>query len=270
MLTCLSPCYALAQVAEDLPSDSRIKMLMYDETDVYTLNTRYGYQTNVVFGPEEEIQTISVGDRSLWQIIPAGNRLFIRPLEEDSTTNMTIITSRHSYQFDLKSAGPDNKEATIVYVAKFVYPAKKKPVADAMMMAPPPAHVETAPPPVVLSQEGTTTPPAPVAVAPTPAPVAAAPESQPPLKMNYSYTYSGADLLAPLQVYDDGRSTYIKFRDVSQALPNPFVVDARRNEHPVNYTVKDDMMVIDRVVGELELKNSAGTVNIYNELLNPR
>jgi len=76
--------------------DSRIKLLPYDESDVYTITTRPGYQTNVVFGRGEEIQTISVGDRSFWQLIPAGNRLFIRPMNEDVSTNMTILTNRHS------------------------------------------------------------------------------------------------------------------------------------------------------------------------------
>src|SRR5690349_19344959 len=108
-----------------LPSDERIKLLAYDESDVYTITTRYGYQTNIVFGPSEEIETISVGDHSMWQIIPSGNRLFIRPMEEDVTTNMTVLTSKHSYQFDLKSV-PGDKTAGNIYVAMFVYKDEKK------------------------------------------------------------------------------------------------------------------------------------------------
>ena len=134
-----------------LRGDRRIKWLLYDETDVYTITTRYGYQTNVIFSPQEEIELISVGDRSLWQIIPSGNRMFIRPMEEDVITNMTVITNKHSYQFDLKSLSAD--KSGNIYVAQFVYPDTKKPtlVPAPVLNALPPTStalpVQDAPPP---------------------------------------------------------------------------------------------------------------------------
>lgn len=280
--------------------DMRIKLMIYDENDVYTINTRYGFTTSIMLGPNESVQTISVGDRSLWQIIPSGNRLFIRPMDDGLYTNMTLITSQRSYQFDLKSLAKDD-DSTIVYVAKFVYPDNKSPGRGgspiAPVAAPAPAPVPT--PPIVFNrptlsgpQAGgiNATPPTSApepAPKPEPAPVIAAPPAveKPPItvtvteppkvsaisaaKHNYDYTFSGADTLAPLQVYDDGASTYVRYRDMQQPPPDAFTVDKTGNEQPARYTIRNDMMVIDGLSGEWRLKSKNGIISIYNEQLNP-
>jgi type IV secretion system protein VirB9 len=283
--------------------DGRIKVLPYDETDVYTITTKPGYQTNVVFSRTEEIETISVGDRSFWQIIPAGNRMFIRPMDEDVTTNMTVITNLRSYQFDLTSIPADSKEGNI-YVAKFVYPPKKP------KTPPPGAPVSAIPAGLVAAQAApqptppTEAPPATPWVAATPTPPSAnlAPNLSPPpclppackptefyapsgaamastatpagpgitqpVNPNFNYTYSGPDDISPLQVYDDGKSTYIMYR--AQPLPSVYLVDGNKQEQSVNYYVKDDYLVVDNVASEMVLKSNGRTVRIYNELLNPQ
>ena len=187
----------LAKGADSGPiADNRIKLLNYDESDVYTITTRYGYQTNIVFGAGEEVQTISVGDRSMWQIIPAANRLFIRPMEDNAITNMTVITNRHSYQFDLKSISTEKGSGNI-YVAKFVYPDAVRPAP-----APRPAAVS----PAIAYYE------------PPPPGITGGRPSHP----NYNYTFSGPDNLAPQQVYDDGKSTHIKYREGQSRCCPPY------------------------------------------------
>ena len=276
----------------ELPGDSRIKLLMYDEADVYTITTRYGYQTNIVFAPTEEIELISVGDRSLWQIIPSGNRMFIRPMEEDVTTNMTVLTNKHSYQFDLKSV-PGDKTTGNIYVAKFIYDAPKKmiPTMDVAPFTPAAAPVVAAP----VQTQALMTNPAPVAVAPAPSssPFGIAPsipqhatvEAQPPAPTplpfapaqssmpaatypNYNYTYTGSDSLAPLQVYDDGKVTYLKYASTAGLLPSTYVVK-NGQETPVSYTVRDNMLIVEAIAGELTVKNRDAVIHVYNETLNP-
>jgi type IV secretion system protein VirB9 len=294
---CPGPSYSNVPCVQD----GRIKVLPYDETDVYTITTKPGYQTNVVFSRTEEIETISVGDRSFWQIIPAGNRMFIRPMDEDVTTNMTVITNLRSYQFDLTSIPADSKEGNI-YVAKFVYPPKKPKTAPLGIAAP--AGIVPAAPQAMPPME-----PIPASVAPAPAvapvanvtpnlpptlspPPCVPPDCKPtefyassstfkapsvtpsgpgitqPMNPNFNYTYSGPDEISPLQVYDDGKSTYIMYR--AQPLPSVYLVDSNKQEQPVNYYVKDNYMVVDNVASEMVLKSNGRTVRIYNELLNPQ
>ena len=241
-----------------LPVDSRIKILIYDESDVYTITTKYGYQTNLVFAPQEELQTISMGDRSLWQIIPSGNRLFIRPMDVNVTTNMTILTNKRSYQFDLVSLSEDD-EAKPLYVAQFRYPEdehkkrRRRAYSEPSVMHPP-------------AQD----PPAAAGFRPVEPPAAPVPSSAAPATPNYNYTYSGPDTLAPVQVFDDGKSTFIKHRDAATPLPAISVRGADGKERPVTAYVKEEQMIINEVAGEILLKHGDQTVAVYNEVLNPR
>jgi len=223
-------------------SDKRIQIIPYDETTVYTVTTRYSYQTNIVFGPNEEIETISVGDRSPWQIIPSANRIFIRPMQEDALTNMTVLTNKHSYQFDLKSLAADKTEGNI-YVAQFAYQDGKR-----KWRVTKPESINTM-------------------GANAPGPVAAV-DNQPAQK-NYHYTYTGSDALTPQQVYDDGKYTYIKYPGSLDPLPSVFSVDSRGQHTPVNFAVKEDTLRVNAVSGEIVLQNKDGEVQIYNEKLNP-
>jgi type IV secretion system protein VirB9 len=113
-------------IGTPLTTDSRIKTFVFNENDVYRLLTHYGYQLNIEFGNKEEIETISVGDRTGWQIIPAGQRLFVRAMEDKAHTNMTVVTNRHAYQFDLYSSPPGEQGwDELVYVVRFYYPEEQ-------------------------------------------------------------------------------------------------------------------------------------------------
>ncbi|MCP5361427.1 MAG: TrbG/VirB9 family P-type conjugative transfer protein [Hyphomicrobiales bacterium] len=103
-----------------MATDSRIRTLVFGENDVYRIITRYGYQTNIEFGTGEEIMTVSLGDTVAFRITPAVNRLFIKPMEEDMETNMTVVTNLRTYQFDLSSLKSEQND--LVYVVRFYYP----------------------------------------------------------------------------------------------------------------------------------------------------
>lgn len=132
---------AVAQSATPVVSDSRIKTFVYNESDVYSILTHYGYQSNIEFGKHEQVSTVSVGDRVAWQIVPAGNRLFIKAMEENAHTNMTVVTNKRAYQFDLRSTGqiPNYPSQELVYVVRFFYPDENP------LGAQPPIYSDTMP-----------------------------------------------------------------------------------------------------------------------------
>ncbi len=112
---------------EDLPitRDTRIKTYIYNPNEVYLLVLHYGFQSHIEFAHGESIETISLGDSYAWKITPLANRLFLRPLEKNIRTNMTIITNKRSYQFDLVAKElEDGEEQDLVYQIKFFYPKK--------------------------------------------------------------------------------------------------------------------------------------------------
>lgn len=116
--------FLLNTAAVPITTDNRIKTYIYNENEVYLVVVHYGFQTNIEFAIGEEVETISVGDSYAWKVTPVGRRLFIKPLEENIHTNMTIITNKRTYQFDVVSKTAENSEVDkeLAYVIKFYYP----------------------------------------------------------------------------------------------------------------------------------------------------
>lgn len=108
---------------EPITTDSRVKTYVYNENEIYPLVIYYGYQTSIEFAKGEEVSSISMGDSYVWQINPVGRRIFVKPLEENMHTNMTILTNKRAYQFDLFSKKIESEfNNDLVYVMRFYYP----------------------------------------------------------------------------------------------------------------------------------------------------
>lgn len=269
--------------AQPITSDSRIKTFVYNPNEVFAITTHYGYQSNIEFGAKESIETISVGDRVAWQIIPAGRRLFIRAMEENARTNMTVVTNQRAYQFDLRSSSADavfgSEELT--YVVRFFYPTDAQasgaiyvpPMASISTPAPvmkdlPPPAPAAAPAPAPAKTSKALTPPAKTkTAAAAPAPVAALPpEPLMPLPpVNYKYTYSGPNDIAPTKIYDDGKTTYFKLPPTSD-IPKVYVVTAKGEsiDTPSRRTT-DGLLAVDAVAPRFRLSQSGRDVIVYNE-----
>lgn len=110
-----------------LTTDSRIKSYVYNPNEVYLLVLHFGFQSNIEFAKGEKVQTISLGDTYAWKITPLDNMLFIKPLEKNIRTNMTIITNKRKYQFDLVAkVFEEGEEEDLVYLIRFYYPKTAK------------------------------------------------------------------------------------------------------------------------------------------------
>lgn len=110
-----------------LTTDSRIKTYVYSPNEVYLLVLHFGFQSSIEFGKNEAIETITLGDSYAWKITPLGNRLFIKPMERDIRTNMTVITNRQTYQFDIVAKELEaGDEKDLVYVMRFQYSKKSR------------------------------------------------------------------------------------------------------------------------------------------------
>lgn len=282
---------ALAQVP--IVTDSRIKTFVYNENEVFTILTHYGYQSNIELGANEEIETVSVGDRVGWQIISTGRRLFIRAMEENAHTNMTVVTNKRAYQFDLRSSGQQAllPSEELVYVVRFYYPDEpgKMPPApvvsagdilgsnfttsaglssSAPLSAPVSAAELSSSAPVSAASLST---PGSLSAPVSTAPINTAPQSLPaPIAtsaINYNYTFAGPQSAAPLKIYDDGRATYFKLHSAAER-PQVAVIAASGEEMsvPANVTA-DGVAVVNVVAPRFAIKNNGARVVVYNEKL---
>ncbi len=81
------PCIAFSVSSpRGIGGDARIKIVNYRPNTVFQFTGHYYYQSIIEFGIGEEINTITMGTPSPWQIIPSGNRIFLKPVEDEATT----------------------------------------------------------------------------------------------------------------------------------------------------------------------------------------
>lgn len=108
---------------EPLTTDNRIKTYFYNENDIFKLVVHSGYQSSIEFANDEKVNTISLGDNFSWKVTPVGKRLFIKPMQNNLHTNLTVITNKRTYYFDLfAKAKTEDIDKDLVYVMKFFYP----------------------------------------------------------------------------------------------------------------------------------------------------
>ncbi len=225
---------SIAYAASDsrsLPVDHRVHVISYQPDQVYKMDGHYRYQSAIEFEKDEEIRTISMGDSSAWMINPSGNRLFLKPIEQDATTNMTVLTNKRVYLFELHAReASDINDSNMVFIMRFIYNDKAENLGrNALDSVPDPDNE--------------------------------ADKS----KYNFNYTISGSDAVAPLRIFDDGEFTYFQFPNKNTDVPAFFWVDNDNNENVINYRTRGDYIVVERVAARLTLRHGGDVVCVFNE-----
>ncbi|WP_039455241.1 P-type conjugative transfer protein VirB9 [Candidatus Jidaibacter acanthamoebae] len=233
---CLSMLTAQANATSTprpIGNEKRIKIINYMPNTVFKFVGHYFYQSIIEFGLDEEIDTITMGTPTPWQIVPAGNRIFIKPVEDDATTNMTVITNKRMYFFEMHAQDAKSiSDDELSFVVKFVYPE------DGTIGG--------------IKQVSST----------------GGPDLSKPELYNFKYTISGdARLIEPLLIFDDGEFTYFKFRNINAEIPAFFLVDDKGNEGLINYRVSGEYVVIERVAPKFTLRHGVDTLCVFNELM---
>jgi type IV secretion system protein VirB9 len=220
---CLVAAAALA-ASPALASDARLASRLYDPEEVVRIDGQVGVQASIAFAEDERIENVAIGDSSSWQVTPnkRANLLFVKPLSPRARTNMTVVTDRRTYFFDL-AAAPGNKP---LYVLRFRYPDDPKPVRSGETSAVQQASLS--------SEEARVLAAAPANLQPDPA------------QLNFAWKTQGKANLLPARVYDDGNSTFLSW-PVGAPLPAILVRDTRGNEGPVNFAVRGDVIVVEGV-----------------------
>ncbi len=117
--------------------DPHIQTMFHNDDQVVRLVGALGWQIMLEFGPDERIETISIGDALAWQVTPnkRARNVFLKPLVRNAATNMTVVTDRRRYIFALDVGA---RKATTPWVVRFEYP---RPVVMAIEEPPlPPAR----------------------------------------------------------------------------------------------------------------------------------
>jgi len=247
MIRLVVPAVALAALAAPgVASDPRLVERMYDEGKVVRVEGRTNVQATIAFGDDEQIENIAIGNSNAWQVTPnrRANLLFVKPTQSSASTNMTVVTNKHTYLFDLVA----NPKARPLYVLRFKYPE-------------PPEE----PAPVVAATEPTEEE---LALAQLPAEPEVASAEDPyvvsdPAALNFAWTSKGAAQLLPTRTFDNGHATFLAW-PVGQPMPAILIKDVKGVEGPVNFAVRGDTVVIDGVPREIVLRSGKDMATLIN------
>ena len=230
-------------LAKQQSADPRIRTVDYVEGQVNKITGFFGFHTLVMFGPDERIEKIGGFDKG-WNVENLGNKVLISPKVEDADSNLTVVTNRRVYFFDLsvkrfpapayRSQAQDDDQT---YALRFRYPDDEARAAAALRAS----QIEQR-----RERE---------------ARLARANKPK-----NWNYTYMGSEALRPYQAWDDGTFTYFKFY-AQQDLPAFFVVNDDGTESIVNKLMEPDgdTVVIQRVALQFMLRMGESVLAIYNE-----
>ena len=219
--------------------DPRLVERLYNADEVVRIEGRANVQATIRFDEDEHIENVAIGDSTAWQVTPnrRANLLFIKPLADRAVTNMTVVTDRHTYFFDLV-ASPGHRNP--LYVLAFTYPDEPEDtgLADGSVTPEGPNAVE-------LAASGD-----PYAVVD-------------PAELNYAWESKGDRTLLPAQVYDDGEATFLTWAP-GATLPAILVKDHEGTEGPVNFAVRGEVIVVDGVPREIVLRAGRESATLSN------
>jgi type IV secretion system protein VirB9 len=235
----------------DIPTtiDSRIKTIVYNPNEVVELTFHYGFQSFIELEEGEEIEIISLGESFPWKITPVGRRIFIRPMQINTNTNMTIITSERTYMFQLKADSYESKgDEELIYSVRFFYPdnsikVPKMPGASYGSMKNLDIRDKDNIDRVLDNFKIGTI-----------------------LNFDYLMTTNNNQTIKVLKVFDDGVNTYFEFEN-NNVIPNIYAVDINGRETQLKYIIDGPYVVVNAVQLQFSLRISNDIVCIFNNTM---
>lgn len=223
------------QLPRVIGKEKRFRAYVYNPNDVYKYTGYYLSQSYIEFEKGETIRTISMGDTSAWQTVVVENKLFLKPILNYAATNMTIMTNKRTYHFELDAMDSLKvPESEVLFYIKFMYPEE----GDKNI--------------VMFNTNKKRTD---------------LPDLRNLDKYNFDYEFSGSDNIAPVKVFDDGEFTYIEFQGGNVEIPAIFAVNSSGYEAMVNYRVVENYIVVEQLASQFTLRSGADIVCVYNNSL---
>jgi type IV secretion system protein VirB9 len=206
-----------------------VQVYPYSQDALYRLYATPQQVSDIALQPGETLSAISAGDTIRWAVgdtaSGAGSdkqvHVLVKPFASGLKTNLIILTNKRTYHFALQST-----DRIAMAAISFRYP-------------------DTG---LITDKSSNTPAPAAPAVVET----GVALES-----LSFRYAISGDNPpWKPVRAFDDGHKVYIQFPDrIDQGVfPPLFVVGADGGNELVNYRVRGNYYVVDRMFGAAELR----------------
>jgi len=198
----------------------------FSDSALYRLYAAPGQVTDIALEPGETLSAISAGDTVRWAVGDTASgagtsrqvHVMVKPFAAGLTTNLVILTDKRTYHLELASTAN-----TAMAALSWSYPQ------EALIAAK--AAAEQGP---VTIDNGL---------------------QVDDLKFHYAMNGDNPPW-KPVRVFDDGRKVYIQFPDKIDRgeAPPLFVVGADGQSELVNYRMRGNFYVVDRLFGKADLR----------------
>jgi len=244
---------ASAATASETPrstaQDSRIREVVFSETQVFRIVGVFRSATQIVFSPGERVEHVALGDTVSWEVAPAENSLFIKPRELAGGTNLIVMTrsgaGMRTYTFELSArrGGISAHSVDTFFKVVFRYPREEAAAAQA-------AATQAAYAKAVALQSGAIRSALDLAVLEG--------------NRNLRYSVQGSSAIQPSEITDNGQFTALRFPN-QRELPAFFAVNPDGSESIVPFDVRDEFVVIHGVFDQLRLRRGKEVLCVFNE-----
>jgi len=218
--------WGLVCIAEIRPmpglTDPRVREVVYDKDDVIKLIGYVGYQTHLRLAPDEQFIGVGAGDTGGLDITAEGNDTWIKPKAELVRTNIDVKTNYRVYHIDYEvRKNPPKNRNRMIYSISFRYPEDEERQHDKLLAK------------NSLRDKLH----------------AAA------YRANRDYWYCGNPSMKPIEAYDDGIQTHIKFSAHAE-YPAIFAENEDQTESLINYHIDPDTdeVVVHRIAHRFILR----------------
>ncbi|MDH5795993.1 MAG: TrbG/VirB9 family P-type conjugative transfer protein [Anaplasmataceae bacterium] len=235
--------YIYEQEAISMAKNPHIKEIMYNPNAIHKYTGYYGVEAKIIFEKGEEIQNLSMGLSTGWQLNPVGNILYLKPISEDANTNVTIMTNKgRTYIFHFYAAESEDyfHDPNVPYETRFRYPNNNIIINKNYINGNNKIEKD-----LNFTDKNI-------------------PDIANCLKCNFQYVVSGYDAIKPIQIFDNGIFTYFKFKQDNTDLPAIFGVDSDGYEAIMNFRIKGDYVIVEEVRAKFTLRNGNNTVCVTN------
>jgi P-type conjugative transfer protein TrbG len=196
--------------------------------------------TDIQLEPGETITDVALGDSERWMVTPASSgdprnptpHLAVKPKAAGIASNLTIYTTRHIYHLNLRSR-PGHEMQQV----EFYYP-------DDLLAAMAQADQQAKQSEYAKADDPAVTPLA----------------SLDPGVLNFSYKVAGPNVpWKPVRAFDDGSHVFIQMPVGMKSSEAPaLLIAAGDGNEMVNYRVRGDYYVVDRLFGHAVLVSGVG------------
>lgn len=221
----------------EMPQETRLVQFRYDPNRTYTILTRPDAPTDIALAPGEKLVAFAIGDNVQWVTANADGHIFVKPVRSGLFTAGTIVTNERSYQVSFRSS-PRN--GAWYQRVSWAYSSQNMLTTISTPLQPTPA-------PFALSKSDENKDKETASI---------------DFKNLYTHYKVGGEKGVVDQVFDDGKTTWIKIDPSVRDLPAVFKKGLQDDMALVNYNVEDGYIKMQGVADHIILKLADKKVTI--------